>query len=364
MIPFNDFRIMHQELKEEMQEAFLNVYEGNWFIQGKEEKNFTEKFAEYCGAKYCVGVGNGLDALRMILQAFDIGEGDEVIVPSNTFIATVLAVTYVGAVPVLVEPDIRTYTINPALIEERITKRTKAIIAVHLYGQTCDMDPIIEIARKYNLKVIEDAAQAHGAEYKGIKAGNLGDAAGFSFYPGKNLGALGDGGAVTTNDEELAEKIRAIGNYGSTGKYNHVYKGTNSRLDELQAAFLSIKLDHLDKWNKRRREIAEKYIHGITNPAIVLPETPKYNLPVWHIFAIRTDKQKELLRYLEENGIEARVHYPIAIHMQKAYADLGYGKGDFPIAEVIADQEISLPMFYGLSDQEVEHIIFCLNRWK
>lgn len=364
MIPFNDFRIMHQELKEKMEGAFQKVYEKNWFIQGDEEKKFTEKFAEYCGSKYCVGVGNGLDALRMILQAFDIGQGDEVIVPSNTFIATVLAVTYVGAIPVLVEPDIRTYTINPALIEEKITKKTKAIIAVHLYGQTCDMDPIIEIARKYDLKVIEDAAQAHGAEYKGIKAGNLGDAAGFSFYPGKNLGALGDGGAVTTNDGELAEKIRAIGNYGSIGKYNHIYKGTNSRLDELQAAFLSIKLDYLDNWNERRRWIAEKYIHEIKNPSIILPEISDYNLPIWHIFAIRTDKQKQLLRYLEENEIEARVHYPIAIHMQKAYMDMGYVKGDFPIAETIADQEVSLPMYYGLSEQEVEQIISCLNNWK
>lgn len=364
MIPFNDFRIMHQELKDKMEETFRKVYEENWFIQGKQEENFTKEFAEYCGAKYCVGVGNGLDALRMILQAFDIGAGDEVIVPSNTFIATVLAVTYVGAVPVLVEPDIKTYTIDPALIERKITKNTKAIIAVHLYGQTCDMDAINEIAARYNLKVIEDAAQAHGAEYKGVKAGNLGDAAGFSFYPGKNLGALGDSGAITTNDGELAEKLRAIGNYGSTGKYNHVYKGTNSRLDELQAAFLSVKLACLDKWNERRREIAEKYLHGITNPNIVLPEIAPYNLPVWHIFAIRTDRQEELIEQLKENGIEARVHYPIAIHMQKAYEDMGYGKGDFPIAEAISEQEVSLPMFYGLSDQDTEHIIACLNHWK
>lgn len=364
MIPFNDFHIMHQELKEKMGEAFQNVYEENWFIQGREENSFTEKFAEYCGAKYCVGVGNGLESLRMILQAFDIGAGDEVIVPSNTFIATVLAVTYVGAVPVLVEPDISTYTIDPTLIERKITKNTKAIIAVHLYGQTCDMEPIMEIARKYNLKVIEDAAQAHGAEYKGKKAGNLGDAAGFSFYPGKNLGALGDAGAITTNDVVLAEKLRAIGNYGSTGKYNHIYKGTNSRLDELQAAFLSIKLPHLDRWNERRREIAQKYIQGIDNPDIILPEVSQYNLPVWHIFAIRTHKQKELLKYLETKGIEARVHYPIAIHMQKAYEDLGYGEGDFPIAETISAQEISLPMYYGLSDQDVEYIISCINAWK
>lgn len=364
MIPFNDFHGMHEELRNEMGEMFQQVYDKNWFIQGEQEETFNENFAQYCGAKYCIGVGNGLEALRMILQAYDIGEGDEVIVPSNTFIATALAVTYVGAKLVFVEPDITTYTINPLLIEEKITDKTKAIIAVHLYGQTCDMDSIMEIAKKYNLKVIEDAAQAHGAEYKGKRAGNLGDAAGFSFYPGKNLGALGDAGAITTNDEQLARKVRAIGNYGSEKKYNHIYKGTNSRLDEIQAGFLNVKLNHLDKWNDRRREIANRYLDGIKNPNIVLPTVKEENVPVWHIFAIRSEKREELIKYLTKNNIGTMIHYPIPIHMQKAYEDLGYKQGDYPIAEKISNEQISLPMFYGLKDEEVDHIISCLNAWK
>ena len=364
MIPFNDFHIMHKELKNEMGEMFQQVFDKNWFIQGEQEETFNKKFAQYCGAKYCIGVGNGLEALLMILQAYDIGEGDEVIVPSNTFIATALAVTYVGAKLVFVEPDIETYTINPDLIEEKITERTKAIIAVHLYGQTCDMDAILEIAKKHNLKVIEDAAQAHGAEYKGKKAGNLGDAAGFSFYPGKNLGALGDAGAITTNDEELAKKVRAIGNYGSEKKYNHIYKGTNSRLDEMQAGFLNVKLGHLDKWNERRRKIADRYLNEIKNPNIVLPTVKEENVPVWHIFAIRSERREELIEYLSENNIGTMIHYPIPIHLQKAYEDLGHKQGDYPIAEKISNEQISLPMFYGLKDEEVDHIISCLNAWK
>ena len=272
--------------------------------------------------------------------------------------------TCVGAKLVFVEPDIETYTINPDLIEEKITERTKAIIAVHLYGQTCDMDGILEIAKKHNLKVIEDAAQAHGAEYKGKKAGNLGDAAGFSFYPGKNLGALGDAGAITTNDEELAKKVRAIGNYGSEKKYNHIYKGTNSRLDEMQAGFLNVKLGHLDKWNERRRKIADRYLNEIKNPNIVLPTVKEENVPVWHIFAIRSERREELIEYLSENNIGTMIHYPIPIHLQKAYEDLGHKQGDYPIAEKISNEQISLPMFYGLKDEEVDHIISCLNAWK
>lgn len=363
MVPFNDFSIMHKELEAQMEEAFRKVYAGNWFIQGEEESLFAEKYAQYCGTKYCVGVGNGLEALRLILQAYGIGKGDEVIVPSNTFIATALAVSYVGAKIVFVEPDIHTYTINPQLIEEKITERTKAIIAVHLYGQTCDMDPINEIALKYNLKVIEDAAQAHGAEYKGRKAGNLGDAAGFSFYPGKNLGALGDGGAVTTNDEELAKKVKALCNYGSEEKYHHIYKGTNSRLDEMQAAFLNVKLPHLEKWNEARREIAAKYLNGITNPKVILPEIAENNLPVWHIFAIRVKERDELKEYLEKNGIKTVIHYPIAIHKQQAYSELHDSAGCLEIAEEIAETELSLPMFYGLSDSQINQVITCINNW-
>ncbi len=364
MIPFNDFSIMHRELKNEMHDAFQKVYDKNWFIQGEEEKKFCDRFAAYCGSRFCVGVGNGLEALRIILQAYEIGEGDEVIVPSNTFIATALAVTYVGAKIVFVEPDLFTYTINPTLIEEKITERTKAIIAVHLYGQTCDMDPILEIAKKYQLKVIEDAAQAHGAEYKGKRAGNLGDAAGFSFYPGKNLGALGDAGAITTNDEELANKMKAIANYGSAKKYQHIYKGTNSRLDEMQAAFLNVKLDHLDKWNEYRRYVASRYLKEIKNPEIILPSVAENNLPVWHIFAIRTKRRNELLEYLEEKGIQVVIHYPTAIHMQKAYQELKEENRDLILAESIAKEEISLPMFYGLKDSQIDEIISCLNEWK
>lgn len=360
-IAFNDFSIMHQELEKDMFDAFRNVYNKNWFIQGEEEKNFTDNFAEYCGTKYCIGVGNGLEALRMILQAYDIGEGDEVIVPSNTFIATALAVTYVGAKIVFVEPDLKTYTINPELIEQKITEKTKAIMAVHLYGQTCDMDAILEIAHKYNLKVIEDAAQAHGAEYKGKKAGNLGDAAAFSFYPGKNLGALGDAGAITTNDGALAAKVRAIGNYGSTEKYRHEYKGTNSRLDELQAAFLDIKLKRLDEWNERRRNIAQMYCKGIKNPKVILPKVEENNKPVWHIFAILVEDRKSLIEHMEKYGIKTMIHYPIPICKQKAYLELE--ELSLPIAERISREELSLPMFYGLKDSEVEDIIDCINEW-
>lgn len=361
-IAFNDFSFMHKELRDEMSLAFQRVYDKNWFIQGAEEEEFAKKFAQYCGAKYCIGVGNGLEALRMILQAYGIGEGDEVIVPSNTFIATALAVTYVGAKIVFVEPKLESYTINPDLIEEKITDKTKAIMAVHLYGQTCDMDAIIEIAAKYNLKVIEDAAQAHGAEYKGKRAGNLGNAAGFSFYPGKNLGALGDAGAITTNDEELALKLKALGNYGSSQKYKHDFKGTNSRLDEMQAAFLNVKINKLDMWNKRRQEIAEMYLNGISNAKVSLPVIEKDNVPVWHIFAVRVEERESFVEYMKEKDINTMVHYPIAIHKQKAYEELS--DECLPIAEQIAREEVSLPMFYGLTDTEVQYIIDCVNEWK
>ena len=267
-IPFNDFTVMQAELKQDMQVAYERVYERAWYIDGVEKKAFEGAFATYCGATNCIGVGNGLEAIRLILQGMHIGTGDEVIVPATTFIATALAVTYTGAKPVLVEVCPDTCTINPELIEEKITDKTKAIIAVHLYGQCCDMDKINSVAKKYNLKVIEDAAQAHGALYKGRKAGSLGDVAAFSFYPGKNLGALGDAGAVTTNDDDLAKEIRALSNYGSHVKYHHIYKGTNSRLDEMQAAFLNVKLAHLDKWNAQRQQIAETYSQKIKNSKI------------------------------------------------------------------------------------------------
>lgn len=361
MIPFVSFEKMHSDIEADIMGKFREVYENNWFIQGKECEAFEKAFADYCGVKHCVGCGNGLDALMLILKAYGIGEGDEVIVPSNTFIATALAVTYTGAVPVLVEPKIATYTIDPDKIEEKITERTKAIIAVQLYGQASEMDKLLLIAKKHGLKVIEDAAQAHGATYRNIKVGALADAAGFSFYPGKNLGALGDGGAVVTNDDELAAKVRALGNYGSDYKYHHVYKGNNSRLDELQAAFLHIKLAHLDAWNERRREIAQMYLKGIRNPQVILPVTEEENSHVYHIFSIRCEKRDELEKFLHERGIGTNCHYPIPIHMQKAYQELGIREGELPIAEKISRTQLSIPMYYGLADEEVYTVVDAIN---
>lgn len=362
-IPFVSFEPMHKEIENEILNKFNEVYKRNWFIFGDELTQFEKEFAEYCRVKYCIGCGNGLDALHLILKGYDIKEGDEVIIPSDTFIATALAVSYCGAKPIFVEPNINTYEINPDLIEAAITERTKAIIVVQLYGQSSDMDKINIIAKKHNLKVIEDAAQAHGTEYKGNKAGSLADAAGFSFYPGKNLGALGDGGAVVTNDKELAEKVRALSNYGSVEKYNHIYKGFNSRLDEVQASFLRIKLRYLDKWNENRQATAEKYIKGIKNKSIILPEIADYTEPNWYVFVIRTNKRNELQTYLQNQGIGTVIHYPIAMHLQKCYEDLGYKKGDFPLAEKIADEVLSLPMWYGMKDEEIEYVIDKINNY-
>lgn len=360
-IPFVSFKPLEKELDKELRAAFDRVFERSWYIDGKEDKAFEEAFAAYCDCKYCVGNGNGLDALMLSLKALGVGEGDEVIVPSNTYIATALAVTYVGATPVFVEPDIRTYNIDPNLIEEKITKNTKAIMPVHLYGQACDMDPIMAIAKKYNLFVVEDCAQAHGATYKGKIIGSFGDAAGFSFYPGKNLGALGDAGATVTNDKALADKIRALGNYGSDYKYHHIYKGNNSRLDELQAAFLAAKLPLMDKVNNNRRETANKYLAGMKNPAIILPYVPEYAEPVWHLFAVRTEKRDELAQYLADKGIGTNKHYPIPMHLQDCYADLGIKEGSLPIAEEISATELSLPMYYGMTDEEINYVIDAIN---
>ena len=362
-IPFVSFAPMQKELKNDIMSKFEEMYDNAYYIQGKEYNDFEEKFSNYIGTKYAIGVGNGLDALMLILRAMNIGAGDEVIVPSNTFIATALAVTYVGATPVFVEPTLEEYNINSDLIEEKITSKTKAIIAVHLYGQCADMDRINEIAKKYNLKVIEDAAQAHGALYKGRKAGSLGDAAGFSMYPGKNLGALGDGGMVTTNDEELAYKVTALCCYGSDYKYHHIYKGVNSRLDEIQAGFLSIKLEYLDKWNADRNRIAKMYLEGINNPKIKLPVINKNNYHVWHIFAIRCDKRDELEKYLAEKGIGTNKHYPTPMHLQGAYADLNIKKGSLPLAEEISNTELSLPMYYGMTDEEINYVINAINEF-
>lgn len=362
-IPFVSFRPMEGELYDDLCSAFHRVFARSWYIGGVEDEVFEKAFARYCGVEYCVGVGNGLDALMLALKALGIGEGDEVIVPSNTYIATALAVTYVGATPVFVEPDIRTFNINPALIRMAVTEKTKAVIPVHLYGQTCDMDPIMEIARKYNLYVVEDCAQAHGAVYKGAKAGSFGDAACFSFYPGKNLGALGDAGAVVTNNRMLADRIRALSNYGSDYKYHHIYKGNNTRLDELQASFLNEKLPHLERMNTERRKIAKMYTNGIKNSKVIIPYVPEECIPVWHIYGIRCAERNALEKHLNDKGIETTKHYPVPIHLQKCYRDLGIQQGALPIAEEISTTELSIPMYYGMTDEEVQYVIDSVNEF-
>lgn len=363
-IPFASFKKMHSELREKLDLAYERVLESNYYIQGKECADFEKKFACYCGVDYCVGVGNGLDALTLILRAMDIGNSDEVIVPSNTYIATALAVSSVGATPVFVEPEIQTYNIKSDKIEEMITENTKAIIAVHLQGRPADMDKICAIANKHNLRVIEDAAQAHGARYKGKRVGSIGDAAGFSFYPGKNLGALGDGGCVTTNDKEIADRVRSLGNYGSDYKYHHIYKGVNSRLDELQAAFLNVKLDKLDYWNEERRKIAEKYFAGITNPLVTLPlKSDDIFEHIYHVFVIRCKERDKLEEYLNSKGIGTVKHYPIPMHRQLAYKDLGIGEGELPIAEEISRTVLSLPMYYGMTDEEIQYVVKNINEF-
>lgn len=363
-VPFVTFRPLEKELDQKLRNAFERVYSSSWYIEGKEDEAFEKSFAQYCNTQYCVGVGNGLDALYLSLKALGIKEGDEVIVPSNTYIATALAITYAQAIPVFVEPDINTFNIDPAKIEVAITNKTRAIMPVHLYGQACDMEPIMEIAKKHNLFVIEDCAQAHGATYKGKIIGSFGDAAGFSFYPGKNLGALGDAGAMVTNNEEIAKKVRALGNYGSDYKYHHIMKGNNSRLDELQAAFLAAKLPHLNKVNITRRNIAQNYLEKIENPEVVLPYVPEYADPVWHIFAIRCKRRDELERFLNDAGIGTNKHYPIPMHLQECYKDLGFHKGDFPIAEEISATELSIPMYYGMTDEEINYVIDKVNEFK
>ena len=360
-VPFVSFLPMENELNLELRNAFERVFNSSWYVDGIENINFIKSFAEYCGTKYCVGVGNGLDALMLILKALKIGNGDEIIVPSNTYIATALAVTYVGAKPVFVEPKLETFNINPKLIESAITSKTKAILPVHLYGRPCEMDLILDIAHKYNLNVIEDCAQAHGATYKGQKVGTFGDAAGFSFYPGKNLGALGDAGAVVTNDKDIADKVRALGNYGSDYKYHHIYKGNNSRLDELQAAFLSAKLPLLEKMNIERRRIADRYLMEIKNPKVVLPAVGEDYVPVWHIFGIRCENRDALENYLDKAGIGTNKHYPIPMHLQECYKELGFKKGDFPIAEKISKTELSIPMYYGMTDEEISYVVEIIN---
>jgi len=362
-IPFLNFEPMHIEIRNEIIDAFKGIYDNNWFVLGPSVEAFEEEFSNYCGTNYCISCGNGLDALSIILRGYDIGEGDEVIVPSNTYIATALAVSYVGAKVVFVEPDIKTFNIDVNKIEAAITKKTRAIIAVHLYGSPAETDKIKVICEKYNLKLIEDAAQAHGAVYNGKKAGNLGDAAGFSFYPGKNLGALGDGGAIVTNDSALADKVRAIRNYGSVVKYYNEYKGVNSRLDEVQAEFLRVKLKSLDKWNADRQKSVKLYLEKIKNSKIIIPFINSVDKSIWHVFAVRTEYRDELKIYLRDNGIDTLIHYPVPIHLQKAYKDLEYKIGDFPVAETISKTVLSLPIWYGMSEEEIDYVVNVLNKW-
>jgi len=353
-VPFLDLGRLHQSIREPLDAAYRRVMDSGWFIMGPELEAFEGEFAQYCKVKHCIGVGNGLEALHLLLRAYGIGPGDEVIVPSNTFIATWLAVSQCGATPVPVEPNVSTHNLDPALIAAAITSRTRAIMPVHLYGQPADMDPINEIAARNGLIVIEDAAQAHGASYKGKRAGSLGNAAGFSFYPGKNLGAIGDAGAVTTNDDIIAESIRKIRNYGSHKKYVHDVLGFNSRLDELQAAFLRVKLKYLDLWNERRCEITKQYSTSLKVTNLILPYVPEFADPVWHLYVVASEARDELQKYLSDKGIATLIHYPIPPHMQKAYINLGYNSGDFPIAEKLANQILSLPMGPHMSDEQIE----------
>jgi len=362
MITFLDLKKVNDQYETELKEAARRVIDSGWFISGAEVDAFEKKFAQYCGVKHCIGVSNGLDALKLILKAYNIGSGDEVIVPSNTYIASILAISEVGAIPVLVEPNIESYNINPKLIEEKISNATKAILVVHLYGRVVEMSPVLEIAKKYHLKVVEDAAQAHGAFYDGKRVGNLGDAAGFSFYPGKNLGALGDAGAITTNDDELAENLKAYRNYGSHKKYENLFKGYNHRLDEMQAALLQVKLSHLDNENDVRRKLAELYLKNIKNKQITLPLMPSVlSESVWHVFTVRTADREKLQTYLLEQGIQTMIHYPIPPHKQAAYSEWSNIK--YPISEKIHVEVLSLPISPVQTEADTWKIIEAINKY-
>jgi dTDP-4-amino-4,6-dideoxygalactose transaminase len=364
-VSFLDLKAPYLELKEELDAAYLRVMQSGWYVLGHEVRAFEEEFAAYCGAEHCVGVGNGLDALHLILRAYGIGSGDEVIVPANTYIATWLAVSHVGARPVPVEPDECTYNINPELVEVAVTPRTRAIIAVHLYGQAAKMEPINRIAAKYGLRVVEDAAQAHGARYKGSRVGTLGDAAGFSFYPTKNLGCLGDGGAVVTNDAELADRVRILRNYGSQMKYYNEVKGFNSRLDELQAALLRVKLAKLDEWNARRRTVASHYLTALDHiPSLTLPVIPDWAEPVWHLFVVQHPQRDALQRHLVQEGVSTLTHYPIPPHLSEAYAGEGWGTGNFPVTETMAREVLSLPIGPHLPSKDSFCVTSALHSWR
>ncbi|HPH94612.1 MAG TPA: DegT/DnrJ/EryC1/StrS family aminotransferase [Anaerolineaceae bacterium] len=361
IIPLLDMKAPYLELQAELDACCRRVMESGWYILGQEVEQFEADFAAFCGVKHCIGVANGLDALRLILHALDIGAGDEVIVPANTYIATWLAVSQTGARPMPVEPVEVTCNMDPQRIEAAITPRTRAILPVHLYGQPAEMAPILAIAARHGLKVIEDAAQAHGAVYQNLKAGALGDAAGFSFYPGKNLGAFGDAGAVMTNDDALAERLRRLRNYGSTVKYHNEEKGFNSRLDPLQAAFLAVKLRRLDEWNRRRETIAQFYLRELAGcPALILPMAAAAARPCWHQFVIRHPHRDALQAILTRQGIGTLIHYPIPPHLSPAYRELGFTTGDFPLTEALAGSVLSIPMGPHLSLAESQRVVDCL----
>jgi dTDP-4-amino-4,6-dideoxygalactose transaminase len=356
-VPFLDVGATYRELKPEVDAAVARVLEGGWYIGGEECAAFEREFAAFVGANHCVGVGNGLDALQLALKAMGVGPGDEVIVPSNTYIATWLAVTYVGATPVPVEPIGHTYNLDPALLEAALTPRTKAIIPVHLYGQPADLEPIIQFARQHNLYVLEDGAQAQGARYRGVRVGAHSDAVAWSFYPGKNLGAFGDAGALTTNNPDIAERVRMLSNYGSRTKYVNEVQGVNSRLDPIQAAVLRIKLTHLETWNERRKVLASLYLNALEGLGLILPSVPDWADPVWHLFVVRHPNRDALQRHLHDQGIGTVIHYPIPPHRQGAYADMGWPEGKFPISETIHREVLSLPMGPHLLQAQAERVI-------
>ena len=361
-VNFLDLQAAYTELQSETDAAIKRVLKSGWYILGEEVDSFEQEYATYCEARYCVGVANGLDALHLGLLAMGVGKGDEVIVPSNTYIATWLAVSQCGATPIPVEPDARTYNIDPMGIEAAITPHTKVILPVHLYGQPADMDPILAVARKHGLKVLEDGAQAHGARYKGKRIGTHGDIVTWSFYPGKNLGAYGDGGAITTNDAEFAERIRVLRNYGSRMKYVNDVRGFNSRLDSIQAAALRVKLKVLDEWNTRRAAIANRYQAELADFGLVLPFVPEWAEPAWHLYVVQYPQRDILQKQLDDAGISTLIHYPIPPHLQRAYSSSGYVKGDLPIAEKMAVQLLSLPIGPQLKKEEIDCVISTLQQ--
>lgn len=363
-IPFLDLKSYYLELQDDLDRAYQRVMDSGWYILGGEVEAFEHEFAAYAGVRHCVGVGNGLEALQLIMMGYGIGAGDEVIVPANTYIASWLSISYTGAMPVPVEPESETYNLDPNLVARAITPRTRAIMPVHLYGQSVEMDLLWAIAERHGLKIIEDAAQAHGGKYRDRMAGNLGDAAGFSFYPTKNLGAFGDAGAVLTNDAELADKVRVLRNYGSRQKYVSEVKGHNSRLDPLQAAMLRVKLSRLDKWNRRRREIADLYLESLRSlPGLGLPQVRSGVLPVWHLFVITHPDRTRLQEYLKERGVDTPVHYPVPPHLSPAYQEMGHQVGDFPITERMADTVLSLPMSPHLSLEDARYVAELLREF-